>query len=97
MHFDKPGGFRWLDSWVMGSIVQLATIRFCEEFAEQGGFREKLTEVRAEARAAQDNAPTCPECGGPMKKRKAGSGRNAGKEFWGCTGYPKCRGVRPIE
>ena len=32
MNFDKPGGFRWLDSWVMGSIVQLATHRFCEKF-----------------------------------------------------------------
>ena len=32
MHFDKPGGFRWLDSWVMGSIVQLGTIRFCEKW-----------------------------------------------------------------
>jgi len=32
VNFDKPGGFRWLDSWVMGSIVQLATFRFCEKF-----------------------------------------------------------------
>lgn len=32
MNFDKPGGFRWLDSWVMGSIVQLATFRFCAKF-----------------------------------------------------------------
>ncbi len=32
MHFDKPGGFRWLNSWVMGSIVHLATFRFCEKF-----------------------------------------------------------------
>ncbi len=35
MHFDKPGGFRWLDSWVMGSIVQLGTIRFCERFLDR--------------------------------------------------------------
>ncbi|MFZ4396411.1 MAG: four helix bundle suffix domain-containing protein [Kiritimatiellia bacterium] len=32
MNFDKTGGFRWLDSWIMGSIVQLATFRFCERF-----------------------------------------------------------------
>ena len=32
MEFDKTGGFRWLDSWVMGSVIQLATFRFCERF-----------------------------------------------------------------
>ncbi|MDR3047320.1 MAG: hypothetical protein LBU51_06880 [Bacteroidales bacterium] len=25
------------------------------------------------------------------------TGRNAGKEFWGCTGYPECKGVREVE
>jgi len=32
MRFDRTGGFRWLDSSVMGSISQLATFRFCERF-----------------------------------------------------------------
>ena len=67
-----------------------------KKFAEEGGFREKLTGIRVEARAKQENAPSCPDCGKPMKKRKAGAGRNAGKEFWGCTGYPDCRGTRQI-
>ncbi|OPZ31171.1 MAG: Topoisomerase DNA binding C4 zinc finger [Lentisphaerae bacterium ADurb.BinA184] len=67
------------------------------KFAGRGGFRERLTEIRVEARAAQDGAPTCPDCGAPMRRRQAGSGRNAGAEFWGCTGYPKCHGVRQIE
>lgn len=243
MHFDKPGGFRWLDSWVMGSIVQLATIRFCEKFltrqldptgrqydqmtqaarsgvmnnvegnertstsketemkltnvahaslselkgdyekwllrhelipwsidseesqriysirldkpnygkdvvrdscahilaqkakfirwldsadhevvangllillsrtinmlghqlqaqgekfAAQGGFREQLTEARVAERARQDDAPACPQCGKPMHIRKAKTGRKAGQEFWGCTGYPDCKGVREV-
>jgi len=67
-----------------------------DKFAEQGGFREKLTDVRVETRAKQENAPVCPDCGKPMKKRKATSGKNAGSEFWGCTGYPNCRGVRQV-
>jgi len=66
------------------------------KFAEQGGFREKLTEVRVEARARQEGAPECPECGKPMHKRQARTGKSAGKEFWGCTGYPNCRGVRDV-
>ena len=68
-----------------------------ETFKEEGGFREKLTGIRLEARARQDGAPECPECGKPMAKRKARSGKNAGREFWGCTRYPECKSVREME
>jgi len=67
-----------------------------DKFTREGGFREKLTKARVQARAKQEDAPECPDCGQPMTRRKAGSGPNAGKEFWGCTGYPTCRGVRQI-
>ena len=67
-----------------------------ETFKEEGGFREKLTGIRVEARAQQQGAPVCPDCGKPMARRKAKSGKNAGQAFWGCTGYPECRGVREI-
>ncbi len=39
---------------------------------------------------------TCPLCAKPMVRRTARRGANAGSEFWGCTGYPVCRGTRPI-
>lgn len=65
-------------------------------FKDEGGFREKLTQVRVAARAAQEEAPCCPDCGQPMTRRKARQGKNAGQEFWGCTGYPDCRGVLAI-
>lgn len=42
-------------------------------------------------------APECPECGKPMQRRKARSGKNAGHEFWGCTGYPGCKGTRKAQ
>lgn len=38
---------------------------------------------------------SCPVCGADMALRKAKQGPNAGQEFWGCTRYPQCRGVRP--
>ena len=66
-------------------------------FKQQGGFREKLTTIRVEARARQEAAPECPECGKPMAHRKARSGKNAGRDFWGCTDYPNCRGIREVE
>ena len=39
---------------------------------------------------------SCPLCSKPMARRTAKRGANAGGEFWGCTGYPACRGTRPI-
>ncbi len=41
-------------------------------------------------------ASTCPLCDKPMVRRTAKWGANAGREFWGCAGYPACRGTRPI-
>lgn len=40
--------------------------------------------------------PNCPQCGSSMVKRTARKGGNAGYEFWGCSKFPNCRGVRPI-
>lgn len=43
------------------------------------------------ALAAQAAATACPNCGKPMSVRIARKGPNAGKPFFGCTGYPKCK------
>jgi restriction system protein len=42
-------------------------------------------------------APTCPTCGKPMVRRTARRGAQAGKAFWGCSGFPKCRTTMPID
>ena len=38
----------------------------------------------------------CPQCGSTMVKRVARKGGNAGSEFWGCSTFPSCRGVRQL-
>jgi restriction system protein len=38
--------------------------------------------------------PLCPACQSPMVRRTAKKGANAGSQFWGCSRYPACRGVR---
>ena len=39
--------------------------------------------------------PECPKCGKPMVLRTVQrEGPHYGKRFWGCTEYPRCRGVR---
>ncbi|MBM4164566.1 MAG: four helix bundle protein [Lentisphaerae bacterium] len=70
-----------------------------EAFLEEGGFRERLTQCRVEARAAAPDtlAPPCPECGKTMIQRTARKGSHAGQPFWSCPAYPDCRGTRPIE
>ena len=39
--------------------------------------------------------PVCPKCGSPMIRRVAKQGANAGNTFFGCSTFPKCRGVLP--
>lgn len=38
----------------------------------------------------------CPVCGSQMVLRKARKGANAGNEFWGCSRFPACQGIRNI-
>ena len=70
-------------------------------FSEEGGFRERMAKLRVEQRealkAAEPPPPTCPACGKPMMRRKAKTGPNAGKNFWGCTGYPACKAIQEVE
>jgi restriction system protein len=37
--------------------------------------------------------PTCPRCGAPMVERVTKRGNNVGKTFYGCSQFPKCRGM----
>jgi len=40
-----------------------------------------------------ENGPECPKCGEGMVQRQAKTGKYAGVPFFGCSGYPKCRGL----
>ena len=71
-----------------------------DAFVKSGGFRERMTACRQEERERQEpepDAPACPLCGKAMRSRAARSGPKAGQSFWGCTGYPACRGTRELE
>lgn len=39
----------------------------------------------------------CPQCGSSMVLRTAKSGSQAGNQFWGCSKYPKCRGILKVD
>ncbi|MFZ4778836.1 MAG: four helix bundle suffix domain-containing protein [Terrimicrobiaceae bacterium] len=76
------------------------------DFVEHGGFTERLYAARVQARGKKESdgsdrsdksdEPVCPICGKVMRRRVARKGANAGKAFWGCSGYPECRGKRAL-
>ncbi len=45
----------------------------------------------------QSAPPRCPKCGSEMVLRTAKSGSNQGGQFWGCSDYPRCRGILKYE
>ncbi len=77
------------------------------QFVGEGGYSEQLATARLAERNAQkinrsdqpdptDHIPDCPRCGKPMVLRTAKQGKNAGRSFWGCSGYPDCKGVESL-
>lgn len=75
------------------------------QFVEGGGYSEQLATARLAERDRRKHAqpsdaaskiPPCPKCGKPMALRTAQKGKSAGKQFWGCTGYPQCKGLLDI-
>jgi len=72
-------------------------------FVKEGGYSEQLAAARiAEREKARSDSsdarlPPCPLCGKPMVLRTARKGPRAGAQFLGCSGYPECRGTRPID
>ncbi|MGK2951929.1 MAG: restriction endonuclease [Thiobacillus sp.] len=46
--------------------------------------------------ATSAGSPACPVCQSAMVRRTAKRGANSGNEFWGCSQYPGCKGIRAI-
>lgn len=78
------------------------------DFIHEGGYSEQLAAARLAERARQRNptdltdptdhaTPVCPACGKGMVQRTARKGSLAGSRFWGCAGYPRCTGTRPLD
>jgi DNA-binding helix-hairpin-helix protein with protein kinase domain len=44
--------------------------------------------------ASTTGGVTCPSCGSRMVRRTARRGSRRGRQFWGCSRYPSCKGTR---
>jgi four helix bundle suffix protein len=77
--------------------------RLEEQFITEGGYSEQLATARLANRVKQKEQhnpnltatliPGCPKCGKVMVLRTAHTGKNEGKQFWGCSAYPECNGT----
>lgn len=60
--------------------------------------RVKLKSLKAEtvgvAKSAREQR--CPKCSGSMSLKAPTSGKNAGRRYWLCNDYPRCRGTIAI-
>lgn len=82
---------------------QISTLE--RDFVRGGGYSEQLAAARISERETQQrrsatsssDVPSCDKCGKPMILRTARKGRNAGSKFWGCTGYPECKGTQALD
>jgi four helix bundle suffix protein len=79
-------------------------------FVKGGGYTEQLAAARIAERRKKDRtdpadptdpaekcSPLCPLCGKPMALRTARKGTHAGSQFWGCSGYPECKGTKKLD
>lgn len=98
---------RWLDSDDMAVVSNAMLIMIGralkmlksqteaqgKAFEQTGGFSERLMSRRIEAREHQrdEDAPDCPQCNKPMRRRQSAKG-----PFWGCSTFPDCKGTRPV-
>ena len=82
-------------------LLDRLLLRLEQDVITKGGYREQLTQARLAERDRQqgrpvipaEQTPNCPKCSKPMRLRTAKQGSNAGSQFWGCSGYPECKGT----
>ena len=59
--------------------------------------QRRKREEQARPVAPKADKVICPKCGSEMVLRKAKSGKYAGRKFWGCSRFPKCKGILPFD
>lgn len=84
---------------ILTEIQVLQIIDNIQKNQLEKGFKTKLQHQSNVQRHINEKLknPTCPNCQATMVKRIAKNGGHANKEFWGCSRYPNCRGIRNIE
>ena len=70
-------------------IQQIESGRLAQSFKTN---REHVKHVKNIV-AEKKKETSCPKCGNSMVLREIKKGADKGKKFWGCSSFPKCRGI----
>ncbi|PSU86429.1 nuclease [Photobacterium kishitanii] len=57
--------------------------------------RQHVRKIVAD-KESKESIKLCPRCGSEMLMRETKRGENKGKQFWGCSTFPKCRMVKQL-
>jgi restriction system protein len=80
-----------------GYTEQIAAARLAERARQKNRTDPSDPTDRSDLAGDLAPAPACPACGKAMVQRTARKGALAGSRFWGCAGYPRCTGTRPLD
>jgi restriction system protein len=97
------GYVRYIKNQTQARLSEREVAEICARI-EAGRLKPSLRTHRAHVRhvralheeKARQADTACPKCGQPWVLRTARSGANQGKQFWGCSGYPKCRSIKQM-
>lgn len=58
---------------------------------------QEAEQIRSKDKIDNNSQPiVCPRCGKALVLRTAKKGNNSGKQFYGCSGFPKCRYTQTV-
>ena len=81
------------DSQEKDVIAKIKTGRLTPSFKTN---REHVTHIQSIV-IDKEKTQNCPKCNGAMVLRNVTKGQNKGNKFWGCSKFPKCRGIMNIK
>lgn len=92
----------------VGSLQFFSPMRLPPEFAARRQYElrevaERIASVLSQAATSRavvvqgSDIPNYPTCDSPMILRTASTGPKKGSSFFGCSNYPKCREIVPVE
>ncbi len=79
-----------------GKVYELPVEAF-KEWVNSGKLSEQYLKKTLIAKDEKGDDRMCPLCGKTLVVRTARQGKNAGKHFLGCSGFPNCKHTESID
>ena len=88
-----PSGMELKQAQVTGNAPDHVTVEVIWEPAGKAGSAPVKRDT-PQTVSPGETVPACPECGSPMRLREKKDGTG---KFYGCSTFPKCKGLRPVK